>query len=88
MYMMAQIHGHEEQLIHDVWGDICLECDGTCKPKIHLYHIKKEEIAVLICPNCDFTIVIVEVDKLKSETIQKELEQKEKTLIATHHSFP
>ena len=86
--MMAQIHGHEEQLIHDVWGDSCLECEEICKPNIHLYHIKNEEIAVLTCPNCDFTIVVVEVDKLKSETIQKELERKEKTLFATHHSFP
>lgn len=86
--MMAQIKRYEEHLIQDVWGDSCIECDAIDKPKIHFYHVKKEEIAVLSCPKCDFTIVVVEVDKLKSETTQKMLEQKERTIFATHHSFP
>jgi hypothetical protein len=74
--MMSQIHGHQERLIHDVWGERCLECDCTHKPKVHL------------CPSCDFTIVVVEVEKLTDLSIADEIKKRTNSLVATHQSFP
>ena len=56
------------------------------KPKLHLYKLKDEEVAILSCDACDFTIVVVEVDKLQSESL-KEIPENDKTIIATHNSF-
>ena len=86
--MMSQINGHQERLIHDVWGERCLECDCTHKPKVHLYHIKSEEIAVLNCSSCDFTIVVVEIEKLSDTSIADEIKKRQDSLVATHQSFP
>ncbi|NHJ40752.1 MAG: hypothetical protein FK731_12035 [Asgard group archaeon] len=85
--MKTQQLGHKEQIVQDVWGNSCLECDCTNKPIIQNYYLKSEEVIVLTCPICDFTIVVVEVEKLNSSTLQEELQEKNDTLIATHQQF-
>jgi len=85
--MLSQIHAHEAQLIQDVWGKSCIECDCLAKPKVHFYSLKDEQVGILTCPACDFTIVVVEVEKLQSNCYQEELLEKRDALIATHSFF-
>ncbi len=68
--MISQFEAIEERLIDDIWGRSCIECDSLMKPRVHLYRIKNEEIAVLTCPVCDFTIVVVEIEKLRPKEIE------------------
>ena len=61
--MIARFQQYEEQLILDVWGECCVECD--C-----------EEVAILSCPECDFTIVVVELEKMAlKETVKPALQE-------------
>lgn len=82
--MMAQTHIHEEKLIQDVWGDMCIECDAESNPRVHFYSLEKEDVAVLTCPECDFTIVVVEIDSLYKPNFQNKLNEDEDNIIATH----
>jgi hypothetical protein len=81
--MATQILGHLDNIIQDVWGNVCLECDCSDKPNVENYNLKTEEVIVLSCPNCDFTIVVVEVDKCSIPT-QGEPSEKDSPLIPTH----
>ncbi|MEA2070250.1 MAG: hypothetical protein U9O98_03075 [Asgard group archaeon] len=45
----------------DIWTEKCLECNCKLQPDIKHYHFPKEEVFVLSCPKCDFTIVIVDM---------------------------
>ncbi len=85
--MMAEIIEQQERLIQDIWGDQCIECDCEEKPIIHFYSIKSEDIAILCCPNCEFTIVVVEIDKLQSDVLKSELEENTRKIIATHSAL-
>ncbi len=85
--MMSQLYGYEELLIQEVWGESCIECDNRTRPKIQFYHLKNEQVAVLNCPKCDFTIVVVEVDKLDSSALKETIENNSDALIATHTSL-
>ncbi|NHJ47127.1 MAG: hypothetical protein FK733_04995 [Asgard group archaeon] len=85
--MKTQQLGHNDQIVQDVWGDICLECDCAEKPAIHSYNLKTEQVIVLSCPVCDFTIVVVEVDKISSSNVHEELPEKDKTLLTAHQQY-
>lgn len=86
--MIARFQEYEERLTQEVWGRQCLECDSIMKPKFHLYPMKDEEVAILTCQSCDFTIVVVEVEKLSTEnTIEQELVQNENTIVATRKTL-
>jgi hypothetical protein len=85
--MKTQQLGHNEQIVQDVWGNFCLECDCPNKPILQNYYLKNEEVIVLTCPECDFTIVVVEVEKLSSPTLREELPENDHTLIATHQKI-
>ncbi|MBN1330642.1 MAG: hypothetical protein JXA54_14305 [Candidatus Heimdallarchaeota archaeon] len=85
--MINQLHGYEERLIQEVWGELCIECDSRARPNISLYQLKSEQVIVLSCPKCDFTIVVVEVDKLVSHSLNDELKNNSDVLFATHSSL-
>lgn len=85
--MKTQQLEHKEQIVQDVWGNSCLECDCSSKPILQNYYLKSEEVIVLTCPECDFTIVVVEVEKLNSSTLPEELPEKDNALIVTHQQF-
>jgi len=84
--MMAQEEVQQERLILEVWGRFCLDCDCKNQPKIHKYWLKNEEVTVLCCPKCDFTIVVVEVDKLSNPELRDTIKEDDsKTIVATHN---
>ncbi|MHA1306847.1 MAG: hypothetical protein ACTSQN_06085 [Candidatus Heimdallarchaeota archaeon] len=84
--MMAQNEVQQERLIQEVWGRFCLDCDCKTQPKIHKYWLKNEEVTVLCCSKCYFTIVVVEVDKLSSPDLKDTFQEDDsKTIIATHN---
>ncbi|HUT81149.1 MAG TPA: hypothetical protein VMZ29_08095 [Candidatus Bathyarchaeia archaeon] len=85
--MITQLQGYEARLIQEVWGELCIECDCRARPNIQFYQLKNEQVAVLNCPKCDFTIVVVEVDKLNSSALKNDLENHSDALIATHSSL-
>ena len=82
--MMAQTHIYEEKIIQEVWGDMCIECDSSSTPRVHFYSFQKEDVAVLTCPDCDFTIVVIEIDSLYKPNFQNKINEDENDLIATH----
>ena len=82
--MRSQIFSPEEILVHDVWGERCIECDSKEKPIVTIYYIKNEEIAVLNCSKCEFTIVVVEIDKLQNNSFQDKVKNNKKAIVATH----
>ncbi|NHJ48778.1 MAG: hypothetical protein FK733_13420 [Asgard group archaeon] len=59
----------KKQLENDLWGDRCHECDSWIRPKITCYHLKTEEAYVITCPECKFTIVVVDIEKKPTEVI-------------------
>ena len=84
--MIARFQEYEERLIQEVWGEQCLECDSLMTPKIRMYHLKGEEVAVMNCPVCDFTIVVVEIEKLARSQIDQRILENDNTIVATHNS--
>ena len=83
--MMAQTHIQKDKLIRDVWGTCCLECDCKKIPEVHMYKLKSEDVAVITCPECDFTIVVIELDNLYREDLKEEISD-ESSIIATYPS--
>ena len=60
-----------KQLEDEIWGDNCYECNFWGKPKITGYYLKKEEVYVISCSECDATIVVIELEKKTKELVQK-----------------
>jgi hypothetical protein len=85
--MKAQQLGYNDRIVQDVWGDYCLECDCAEKPAIQNYNLKTEQVAVLSCPACDFTIVVVEVDEISSSSVQEKITEKDKSVITAHQQY-
>jgi len=81
--MVARFEAIENRLIDDIWGRSCIECNSLMKPRFHLYQIKNEEVAVLTCPACDFTIVVVELEKLPEKKDEKLPEKKDRQLMVS-----
>ena len=82
--MMNPTQFQKGKLIQDVWGESCLECDCTEMPNVHLYSLKKEDVAVLTCPTCDFTIVVVEIETLYRSDLKDQLNEDKNKIIATN----
>lgn len=85
--MITQTQSQKGKLIQEVWGECCLECDCTETPKFHLYSLKKEDVAVLTCPFCDFTIVVVEIERLTKSDLEDQINENKKTIVATHSTL-
>jgi hypothetical protein len=58
-----------KQLEQELWGDSCPECNSWTKPEISCYQLKKDEAFIITCPECQFTIVVVDVEKHSAEVI-------------------
>ncbi|MFW9921663.1 MAG: hypothetical protein ACFFDW_00040 [Candidatus Thorarchaeota archaeon] len=84
---MSQTELQNEKLIEEIWGEHCIECDTTEKPQMQFFSLKTEEIAVLSCSKCDFTIVVVDMDKLTDEKLSEELNDQNNSIIATYPSY-
>ena len=85
--MMAQTHFQKEKLIQDVWGVCCMECDSTKTPDVHVYNLKKEDVAVITCPSCGFTIVVVEIEKLYKNDLKEELKEDSNQIVTTYNAL-
>ena len=84
---MSQAEMKDKKLIEEVWGDCCLECDCKDLPNLRYYKLKNEDIAILACSKCDFTIVVVELDRLYDKELEEDLESPKNSLLATYGSF-
>ena len=82
--MIAQTHIQKDKLIREVWGDCCIECDCKKSPAVHLYKLKNEDVAVITCPKCDFTIVVIEIENLYKENLKDEINDQENTIVTTY----
>lgn len=82
--MIAQTQIQKDKLIREVWGDCCIECDYKKSPVVHLYKLKSEDVAVITCPKCDFTIVVIEIENLYKETLKDEINDQENTIVTTY----
>ena len=80
--MIAPEKIYKNQLIRDIWGDRCIDCESTSPPKVDQYFLKNEEVMVLSCSKCDFTIVVVEVDRLANNSYN-DLSDENDTLLIT-----
>ncbi len=87
MEMMNPTQFQKRKLIREVWGESCLECDFTKIPNLHLYSLKKEDVAVLSCPSCDFTIVVVEIETLYKSNLKKHINEDNNEIITTHSAI-
>lgn len=83
--MIAQTQIHKDKLIQDVWGTCCLECDCKKTPEVHMYKLKSEDVAVITCPDCDFTIVVIELDNLYRGDLKEQIKDKN-SIVATYPS--
>ena len=84
---MAQTQFQKEKLIQEVWGECCLESDFSTVPNVHIYNLKKEDVAVLTCPSCDFTIVVVEIEKLYKTDLKDEINKSNNQIVATYNTL-
>ena len=84
---MAQTQFQKEKLIQEVWGECCLECDCSTVPNVHIYNLKKEDVAVITCPSCDFTIVVVEIEKLYKADLKDEINRDKNQIVATYNAL-
>lgn len=85
--MISQPKLQNEKLIEEIWGEHCIECDSTQKPILQFFNLKTEEIAVLSCSQCDFTIVVVDMDKLNDEQLSEELNDRNNSIVATYPTY-
>ncbi|MBD3191667.1 MAG: hypothetical protein GF308_13550 [Candidatus Heimdallarchaeota archaeon] len=53
-----------QDFLEDIWGSYCPECDSRHPPNLKTFSSEKEDIIILDCPDCGFTIVIVELEKM------------------------
>jgi transcription elongation factor Elf1 len=83
--MIAPKQLRQKRLIQDIWGSHCLECDSQKSPLLTVRQLKQEKITMITCPDCDFTIVVVDINELDSPIIQDKIRQCDKKLIATHN---
>ncbi|NHK31347.1 MAG: hypothetical protein FK730_08350 [Asgard group archaeon] len=57
------------QLEDEIWGDYCPQCNFWGRPIIKGYQLKNEEVHVISCPECDSTIVVIELEKKPRELV-------------------
>lgn len=54
----------KQKFLEDIWGSSCPECGANCSANLQLFSSEKEDIIILDCPVCEFTIVVVELEKM------------------------
>ena len=57
----------KKEIIEDVWGNCCLECGLRKEPTIRSYHFETEDVVIISCPACEFTIVVVNLEQGKTD---------------------